>query len=634
VTATKAKPPTGGPALPLPPPQGRQDDPVAEAFGRSSEGGSDAGRLAGIVAAAAARIRAAPEGTRNHTLNTECFGVGGWLDGLGGSVEDAAPELEAAARDAEQDPSTVRRSLEAGRQQPRGRPPDNPLPGAGADEGGWFERAKEAIEGGDVGSLLLDSEALRGAARPGARAGEWEALMLSVPAQQRAAIRKAVKANLQETRKQQLAPKVSASTPILVVHGRTWWVFDREDDRYLPVEKELVAIEIARLHKIDTTVVTESGSRWMTSSEVYNAHGVTARSLVWTYGREASLWDPDTRTLHVAGARVLEGEAERSELVEEWLEHLVLPQQREKLLDWLATCTQLDKCTASPQFRGASGAGKGMLLSALSTLLGGRTEYKHATGDYNGELITSPLVVLDEGAKDSRPDEFRSLTGNREHKVISKGRMSETLVGCPRVVVFSNDPDPLKLGREALSVHGEEALGGRILDFDVPRAAAEYLRELGGFGATNDWAEANGALVKHLRWLAQTRTVAPGERFLVSGDAQEWIAKAHLREGVSNMILQAFAAYMDLVTDSRTGELGDPPVFVFMRGDLVGVSLTGLQAHWSTLTGDRKVPSHRSLARALQRMSGLEGPERIELPGGSRPRVYPTPKDILSLECR
>jgi len=154
-----ATPATAEPALPLGA-QGSQ--PAAQdivgavwASGEGGGGGDPRIRVLGMVRAACARIRSAPEGARNDTVNRECYSLGGFLDSAGLTVDDIAPELEAAARDAEQDPRQVRRQVEDGRAVPRQLPQDTPranrehtLP---PDEPDAPSEAQEAAEGGAAG---------------------------------------------------------------------------------------------------------------------------------------------------------------------------------------------------------------------------------------------------------------------------------------------------------------------------------------------------------------------------------------------------------------------------------------------------------------------------------------------------
>lgn len=600
-------------------------------------GDADAKRLDGIVRAACDRISKAPEGQRNETLNRECFSVGGWLDGLGGTVDQVAPALEAAAVTADQAPATVRRVLEAGRVASRGRPPDNnredvtwhdgtgPAPTREAPT--WIEVLREAVKAGMVTDILTNNAVLLGIQRPGVYAGEVEILLGELGHQNRLAIRRAGKelVKAERTAKKQ---KQVATLPLAVHHGKTMWVLEK--DRYLSVNEKFTSVEVGRLHPlVDTTVDTENGSRYMSATEVFGAHGVTARRLCWTYEANGSTWDAEERVLTVPGARVRQGRADRSELVEGWLAALVTPERLPKLLDWLATAPRLDRPTSCAQLIGPGSVGKGMLAVALGVWLGGRMSYKDATGEFNGNLIYNPLVVLDEGVEDGNPDAFRSITGNTEHPVTEKGRMSETLIGCPRVLVISNETDPLQLGRRELSSNSEHALGRRILVFEVQTAAAEYLKFIGGMDTTAPWTGPDGELVCHLRWLAETRDVVAGDRFLVDGDGAAWVQSAHLRAGVAGNIVQAYIAYQDLEEDHQTAQVaGNQPFYYHPdRSEEIGVCVGGLLAHWKLLIGDDKRPTNIALSKALRRMSGQDVPSRVSVAngnsdGGRQVRVY------------
>lgn len=83
-------------------------------------------RVLGIARAAAERIRSAPEGTRNQTVNDECFNVGGYLASGKATVDDVASILEEAAAQADQPLDMVRRVLGEGRNKPKDLPPDRP----------------------------------------------------------------------------------------------------------------------------------------------------------------------------------------------------------------------------------------------------------------------------------------------------------------------------------------------------------------------------------------------------------------------------------------------------------------------------------------------------------------------------
>lgn len=517
--------------------------------------------------------------------------------------------------------------------EPGGAQEDTPRPPPQVDHGKHAAAVLQlAANSGNFDKVYTDADALRGIVRPGEHAGEVERLLAQLPHLHRTAMRRAGRAIVATERAAgPAAIAVRTGPPLLVEHGKTWWVFDGSS--YFAVDRSVAPVEVGRLHNVTVTVPTgEDGQRQMSPVELYDRYGVTAKKVRWTYNAQGASWNASTRVLDIPGARVCEGPARWSERAERWLSLLV--DKTELLLDWLATAPMLDRPTSAVQIKGPDSIGKAMLTDALTTWLGGRVSYAHATGDYSAGLIHGPLVVLDEGVAESRPDAFRSITANREHQVMAKYRMPEELVGCPRVLITSNENDPQQLGREELSIYSELALGRRILVFEGRAQAAAYLAELGGWDATDGWTDPDGELVCHLRWLAKTRKVTPGKRFLVEGDAAAWVASAHLRTGVAGEVVQAFVAYEDLVEDNRTNTINDPQPFHYDpdRPGFVGVNVGGLQTNWKALVGDARPPSHQRLSQALRRLSGQEQPSRFGPKNDRGPRVYFVEVAKLTLE--
>jgi hypothetical protein len=479
---------------------------------------------------------------------------------------------------------------------------------------------KAAVEAQDYAPLFGDATALYGIARPGIWAGEVEGLLRRVPHTDRLALRRAAKAiaaSVVEKGRDRPLREVPV-LPLIVVHGKTWRVLG--DGEYRVIERELVVVELGRSQDVQTRIpVGETGHRGLKPAEAYEEHGVTAQRVRWTYGAGSLAWDPVTDTLDLPGARVREGEAEYSERCDRWLRLL----GGEVLLDWVATAPLLDRPTSAVQLRGPPGVGKGLFTAAMACWLGGRVDYQDATGDANAGLAHAPLVVLDEGVADSRPDELRKLTGGRDLRIRMLYRMPEELVGCPRVLITSNEHDPLRLGREDLSSDSQHALGQRILVLEADRRAADLLASWGGWQGTDGWAAPEGELVRHLRWLAASREVQPGNRFLVQGDSQAWVSSSHLRRGVGADVLAAYRSYQDDVElRTRCEAPNEPDPFHCIDGQ-VGISPGALQRCWRLLIGPHeKVPASQVLARALKNLSGQKTPTRSGREGARGPRRY------------
>ena len=261
-------------------------------------------------------------------------------------------------------------------------------------------------------------------------------------------------------------------------------------------------------------------------SELLHFHGVSARAAQACYpGAEGGpVWDLPTRTIRVRTLRPPRIEPLHDEAVATWL-GLLAGRDTDVLLDWLATAPRLDRPTSALYLEGPPGAGKGMLVASLAALWDtSPVAWREAIGTFNVGLLRSPVVFLDEGSRVGRTESgrFRSLTGERMHRVEEKHQSPVTLHGCPRVVIAANGPGAIDL-RDGHAADELLAIGRRILHLDVGHAAVEYLADLGGSEATtaDGWVTAPdggpGRVPRHLAHLARTRVVQPGDRYLVEG---------------------------------------------------------------------------------------------------------------------
>lgn len=303
--------------------------------------------------------------------------------------------------------------------------------------------------------------------------------------------------------------------------------------------------------------------------------------------------------------------------VDTWL-GLLAGSRADRLRDWLATVRDLRHPTAALYLQGPKSLGKGLLAAGVAKLWGRAvTSYVDILGNFNGALKTCPVVFLDEGAPISPTGSasFRSLISESERALTEKYRPAATLRGCVRLIIAANNADALRI-REDLSPEDEEAIGERILHIDCQTEARDFLVSIGGRAATTAWMEdadgAPGRFPRHLAWLAQTRRVIPGHRFLVHGEAGDWLRRAALRGGIQQDVLCVVAMAL-------SSSLSHDPPAVYCPGDNTAhVSPERLHALWPELLRTARVPHPAALGRALTALA--PGPAVRHRSAGHIPR--------------
>lgn len=358
-------------------------------------------------------------------------------------------------------------------------------------------------------------------------------------------------------------------------------------------------------------------------------HAVSCEGLFHDLTRDRSEWRwtrPGGGELSIACGRRPPVEPARHEEVDRWL-RLLAGDSAEKVLDWLATVTDLQWPTAALYLCGPRGTGKGLLAAGVARLWGQSvTSYADITGNFNSALRTCPVVLLDEGCRPPADGSasFRSLVGETRRPLTEKYRPAATLVGAVRLIIAANNMDALKL-RESLTPEDEAAIGQRILFVRGGAEAAAYLRGLGGRLHTAAWVDdcgRPGALPRHVAWLAANRTVVRGERFLVEGAAGAWLRNAGLRGGLVQEVLATVARVAAGGCDTWRQDRRP----VWYEPGCALVSADRLQRAWRDLTGSTSVPSLTATGTALatvaagpaRRVGGLRGP---------RPLAHPVPAD-------
>ena len=459
-----------------------------------------------------------------------------------------------------------------------------------------------ALDQDDPGVVYGDPDALMGLARPGVWAGEIEARLQQLPHQHRVALRRAAREVARTVPAPIERPAVSGLPILAHQYPHTWWM--RSGGTYVPVAPEILLTELSRAHpRVPTQVpLADGGTRPARPSELYElAGGVRVDHLVWRMGADHPSWDEATGTLVVPCCQYSGGVAAYSVRCDRWLAALA-GERYDVVLDWIALHVYLDQPIAALYLDGPPSSGKGLFAAAVRRLWGGATStYQEVVlRGWTGGLRRTPIVGLNERAARDPQERgsaaFRDLVGESAHELVEKYRPAATIEGCARLLITANGPGALRLTDEDLGPADEVAIGLRIVHVEIGPAAAAALATLGGRQETEGWADADGELVAHMRWVIETRRPTRGSRLLVEGDPATWMRGAARRQGLPLSILLAVAA-------AATGALPPTARDVFWReSDGVLVSCVGLHAHWRALTGDDRAPTLQALGRGLSRL--------------------------------
>ena len=355
--------------------------------------------------------------------------------------------------------------------------------------------------------------------------------------------------------------------------------------------------------------------------DLFRDHGVDVKSEVLSVdtksvevygGPDSDLYISRAPYEHATGLR---GKFDHQ--VDEWLMHFVGATDRddEKYIqfnEYLSHFPDHTKPICALSLSGAASAGKSMLSEALSEIWeGGHKGTQHAFSKFNESLLLTPLIFCDEGLPEQKAGDekldfassFKLLVAGGKMPVRGMRKSVASLTANPRLVFAANDKAVIRaLAQADLNEGQNEALGERLLHFDVSRNASDWLKRMGGRDYTEGWVGKGtepGRIAQHIWFLFLNRgTVQAGNRFLVHGNSTDLFQKAMLDDGVMPQIATAFETALSIY--EKNGEL---PEGYRLRGKgMIGVNTGTLhkKVEAETPVGMyNKVPTKRALQTVL-----------------------------------
>ncbi|MBU1048357.1 MAG: hypothetical protein KJ648_07095 [Candidatus Omnitrophica bacterium] len=398
----------------------------------------------------------------------------------------------------------------------------------------------------------------------------------------------------------------------IVSAGKAFWVFS-EGKYQPPISRDDLEVSILRdlARAPDVTLYyqkEEDGNLvYVAPKSILRDYSTVARHVEASLALQRSYYDAATQTFHEAVCPMRPLTPKENPDIQKWLEMLG-GDQADKLLDWVATYTNLSRQTCAIYLHSGPSTGKSLLSQGLAKIwtAGGPSELDSVVGGFNSVLTVCPLVVADESLpKDGKgiTTVLRRLIGTTTRNLNRKFMATCNLRGAVRLIICANNDRLLETGEE-LTNADLEAVAGRFLYLDTSNPdASERLRnylleEITPEVVNSEWLD-NDGIARHALWLARTRPVNSTGRFLVEGRQTEFHRGLVTASGVTSSVAEFLTKW---VSHPGQGYAGNDLVQVGNGQIWVATEVFG-KANWENLVPSLPLPSATRVGRALTNLS-------------------------------
>lgn len=409
-------------------------------------------------------------------------------------------------------------------------------------------------------------------------------------------------------------------TRLIIQHGKSFYVLGPDGEYAKPIMKgelaqslrrDLIRIPGPALKPEDSPAVfidwyKKKGDTLIrkTVDEILLDHCTVARSAVADMSLARSYYDPKDQVMYEAVCPLDNIEPVFNPQIARWLELLAGP-AHEKLLDWMATMSQIMRPSCALLLTGKPSAGKEMFAQGLARRwrrAKAPTELARVLDGFNEDLARCPLIFCDENMPASRSGK-KSVLADLKSTIASSSRTlsrkfisNADLIGAIRLILAANNNNML-MDHEDTTSNDQEATSLRFLHIIINEAPVEYLKEIGGRNTTEAWV-AGGQLAQHVRWLELNRVVVTGTRLLVEGDVTDLQRKLMVNNKNTSLVLEWVVRFL------ASGGKSTSQVLVG-NGEVL-INTSAICTNWNQYIKSDFVPSTTRIGTSLRTLSVQE----------------------------
>lgn len=369
-------------------------------------------------------------------------------------------------------------------------------------------------------------------------------------------------------------------------------------------------------------------------AEILRQHSTVALTVKTTLAEPRSRFDARSETFYEAAAPLRRIKPKYDEHVDKWL-RLLGGAQAEKLLDWVATVTTLDRPSCAVYLHGKADAGKSLFALGLARLYeyGIPTKGKQVLqNDFNSALTGCPIVHIDE-ALPQKPGrrqttaELRELITDDRRPLQRKYLPDSVLEGSLRFILTANN-DRLLVTKEELDNDDLRAIASRFMMINVGTEetgcpAADYLASLGGREGTHDWVSGN-RIARHALWLRDNRKVVSRGRLLVEGNVHHTHEKLAWSSGINTYVCEWIVKAIEQPQKIRGSVFAK---FVRVGNGNILINPSAISEMWEVYVKSEKLPALDLIGKALKGLSLTQRHIRVKNTG--RVRVWCVNPDLI-----